>query len=509
MQKLKRKMIKNNIDLRKKERHIISKVTPNMKEKTQSKFDFWDEVINKNLIDGDNSQMAYVFSLLRDPTTYMYAFFKDKEGNQLQLYPYQDIIINDVNKRIIFAAANQIGKSLTLCCKALHFSLTNPGKTVVMVSKTLPQSKDLLREIRRLLNTSTLDYKADIGDSANKTEIYFKHFDEEGKELPQSRIICVPATEAALGYSVDLLLIDELGFYDNGRYFYYQIAQPRTYETKGQIIIFSNPNGQQGILWNLWGNKRFSKYQFNYLDKPGNTKEEYDLLSHDLTMEEIDSTLNAQFTNPEGGFITLGERKRMQEERINAIPMIITTPLYIFFDFAKVQDRTVRITAIPLMEDEKDWAHKVYVYEMKEYPQGTPYTEIVDGDLKRLILEVGLPNVAMVGWDNTGVGKGIEDFISRINQLGIMAMPVEFSLENKSRIYTLFKLLVENNRIKIPFVEACDKQLASLRFKKSTRGYLMVHHESEKDRDDFPDALAGLCSLIIQPDNVPVTCTVI
>jgi len=117
--------------------------------------------------------------------------------------------------------------------------------------------------------------------------------------------------------------------------------------------------------------------------------------------------------------------------------------------------------------------------------------------------------VAMVGWDNTGVGRGLEDFTKRVEQLGIMAMPVEFSLENKSRIFTLFKLLAEQQRIKIPYVKECDKQLSMLRFQRSPRGHLKVHHENEKDRDDFPDALAGVCSLIIQPENPPISATII
>ena len=141
-------------------------------------------------------------------------------------------------------------------------------------------------------------------------------------------------------------------------------------------------------------------------------------------------------------------------------------------------------------------------------PQGTPYDEIIM-ELKDYILDIGPANVAMVGFDVSGVGKGLEDFVKRVQDLGIMVMPVEFSLQNKSRIYTLFKLLVENDRITIPFVEECDKQLAALRFKRSGRGYLQVHHQSETDRDDFPDALAGLCSLMIQPENVPVTCEII
>jgi len=505
---------------------MIQGVTNDMRQTTKKKFAAWDIAMKKKwLEEGTPAQQKKVYKMLKDPTIFAYAFFRNPNdpNKRLKLYPYQDLIINDKHDRIFFAAANQIGKSYTLCLLALFYALLTPGKTVLMTSKTLPQSKDLLRQIKAFLRSSTLEYKYDIGDSETKTEIYFKHFKEvetydpeldkvftEFEELPQSRIICVPATEAALGYAVDLALVDELAFYENGEYFYKQILQPRTYTTKGQIVVFSNPNGQQGIGWELWNDPRFHHYSFNYLDCPTNTQKEFDKLSLTLTREQIDSTLLAQFTDPEGGFLTLQERQDMQEDRTSFLPSLFTSPVYIFFDWAKSRDRTVRITGIPVRKDEKDWADEVYVYEMKEYPQGTPYTEIIDEDLKNLIVSYGPQNVAMVGWDNTGVGRGIEDFVKRVEQLGIQAMPVEFTLENKSRIYTLFKLLAEQRRIKVPYVKECDKQLSTLRFKKTEGSrHLKVHHLNESDRDDFPDAMAGLCSLIIQPENPPVSATII
>ena len=504
---------------------IVSGAPAEMIRKTAAKFEAWDVVLEKNTLEeGSPKEIAEAYSLLQDPTIYAYAFFKDPRNpmRRLKLYYYQDAIINDPWKRIIFAAANQIGKSLALCVKALTFAFNNPGKTVLMTSLTLPQSKDLLRQIKQLLQSSRLDYKYDIGDSETKTEIYFKHFEEEEvydenldktftqmKELSQSRIICTPATGAALGYAVDLALEDELFFYEDGEHFHKQILQPRTYTTKGQIIAFSNPNGQQGIGWELWSDEDYHRYKFNFLDCPTNNQKEFDSLSKNLTREQIDSTLLAVFTSPEGGFLTLLERKNMQEERSSMLPSVITKQIYIFFDWAKSRDRTVRIIASPNKLNEEDWAEEVYIYEMKEYPAGTPYTEIIDVDLKNLIKDVGPQLVAMVGWDNTGVGRGLEDFTKRVEQLGIMAMPVEFSLENKSRIYTLFKLLAEQQRVKIPYVKECDKQLSMLRFKRSPRGHLQVHHENEKDRDDFPDAIAGVCSLIIQPENPPISAVII
>lgn len=495
---------------------------------TLAKFAAWDRCIALNVFDqGTPSELRHAYELLADPTIFAYAFFQDPDGQPMRLYYYQDRIINDQSKRIIFAAANQIGKSVTLCLKALHFALSNPGTTTLMVSKTLPQSKDLLRQIKRFLSTSKLDWKADIGDTDNRTEITFTNkevrlvYDEELKQSVEqlvdverpSRIICVPATEAALGYAIDLVLEDELAFFEDSEHFHEQVIQPRTYHTKGQIIAFSNPNGQQGMFWKMWQDDDFSHYQFRFIDCPANNQEEYELLCKKLSRDIIDSTLDAVFTDPKGGFMSLLERQKMQEQRPNALPAVITQPLYGFLDWGKSRDNTIFSLGIPVGVGE---GRGVYVYEMREYPLGTPYNEIVD-DVEKLSQELGVAKIAMIGWDNTGVGRGIEDFIKRLQNVGIQLMPVEFTLENKSRIYTIFKLLVERNLreeqgvygIKIPYVASCDKQLASLIFTKTSRGYLQVHHAQETDHDDYPDSLAGLVSIIMQLDDTPVTVTII
>ena len=254
---------------------VIEGITPEMEKATAQKFELWDKVLEEEWLEsGDSDKIKEYYTLLWDPTIYAYAFFKDprNRNKRFKCYAYQDVILNDHHRRILFVAANQIGKSLALCIKAVQFAQLNPGSTTLMTSKTLPQSKDLLRQIKQLLQNSRLDYKYDIGDSETKTEIYFKHYEEEKvydekldktftqiKELQQSRIICVPATEAALGYAVDLLLPDELPFYEDGEHFYKQILQPRTYTTKGQIMVFGNPNGQQGIGWELWNDEDFHR----------------------------------------------------------------------------------------------------------------------------------------------------------------------------------------------------------------------------------------------------------
>ena len=490
-----------------------------MDKVTNDKFAAWDRAVrNNSMLHGSPEEKAEVFVMLKDPTIYMYAWFRDEKGKPFRMFSYQDIILNDPNKRIIFAASNQIGKSISLCVKALTYALTHPGTTTLMVSKTLPQAKDLLRRIKMFLNNSSVSFESDVGDTDTKTEIYFKHFDilHNGAQhkLNDSRIICVPATEAALGYAANLILVDELAFYEDGEYFFEQIIEPRTYATDGQIIVFSNPNGQQGIFWKLWNNKRFSKYRFNYLDMPGHTQEGFDAASDDKSRAQVDSTLLAVFTSAEGGFLTLEERKAMQEERPNVLPLVPTKQFVVFFDFAKVHDHTVRAIA-SLTDDGKG----IYVHEIKEYAQGTPYSNIVE-DLEQLIQQYSPTLFSMIGWDNTGVGSGIEDFIKRIQFSGVHCIPVPFSLDNKSRMYTILKMLIEKNLqrdehgvrkvgISLPFTRNGDQQFAMLRFKRNNSGKLMVHHENENDLDDIPDCCAGLAGLMIHPDYFPSSVTIV
>lgn len=493
---------------------------------TDNKFLAWDEAIQKNWIDGTTKEKAKLYTLLLDPTIYMYAFFKNKEAKPFKLYPYQDMIINDSHKRVMFAAANQIGKSVCLCCKSLHYALTNPGKTVLMISKTLPQSKDLLREIKRLLQTSTLEYKAQIGDSENKTEIYLKHFDEEGNELSQSRIICVPATEAALGYPADLLLEDELAFYESGHYFHFQVAQPRTYTTKGQIMVFSNPNGQQGVYWELWQDEDYHRYNFNFLDCPTNTQAEYDKLKRKLTREEFDSTVDGKFTSPSRGFFSRQEIDSSLDEGVSEIKMVGKQPFF-FLDVGAKHDRSVLVGGY--IEKHKDYDVnefvEIHIPIIKVYPRGYPISRVAGVDMnegdgweyhksvKDYLDEWKAEKInPMFGYDITG-NQGMK---ALFESLKINGIDVTFSGPVKSAMYQRFKYFMEKGLLHRPKNARWEEEAAQLVVTKSARGYLLINASStagnlgkgkdsalKKIPDDTMDATAGFIHLADDPDYIP------
>jgi len=475
------------------------------------KFRMWDFVIKNDLfIKQDHDALA----LLKDPTIYFYAFFRDEQGFPFKLTAYQDAICNCVHDHskpvsperfIIYKSANQIGKSCLLALMAIFHVMNKDNVNVVMVSKSLPQSQFLLATIRQLLNNSRFSdsWKEEV-EQANTTTLTIIR--QGGKVI--SRIICAPCGEGLLGYPVHYLYLDEADFYENAKTFFWKVAFPRTNKTKGQIIIFSNPNAeisrQSSLLWQLWSGDMFvRKFEFNFLDAPWNTQEEYEKAKKSSPSYIFASTHDGQFPEDGGGFFT---RKELQDvfnnDWENTLP-ITDKQVYIGLDFAKVNDNTTMVigTKRPNVDDPKlDDLEVRYVYE---FPSKTDYDKIIDR-LKQVVeyYNTNFVGVAAIGFDATGVGKAIEDMMLA---RGLSVIPIVFSLPNKNKMYANFKMLAEQRRIKIVKDEECEKQLAGLvfvrtrgdRMVKENVGTLTVRHATESMKDDFPDALCCLIDVSI------------
>ena len=170
----------------------------------KKKFEMWDYVEKKKFFEDNNIE---AIKLLADPTIFAYAFFKNDEGNKLELTPYQDAIANckhdfsalGPERYVMFKAANQIGKSKLLCILAYHQIWKEENINVVMISKSLPQSQFLLAQIRHTLNNSAFSesWREDLGETANTTNLTFQR--KEGKVL--NRIICAPAAASPVSAS--------------------------------------------------------------------------------------------------------------------------------------------------------------------------------------------------------------------------------------------------------------------------------------------------------------------
>jgi len=487
----------------------------------------------KAYVDGKINNPYTIQSLFLDLTTFSYLQFR-LNGERLSLYPYQDMILNDPHRFKIFRAANQIGKSLGLDVKAARNLLKDHGKAhnEAIVSKSLPQSTHQMRRVKSILETMPhINWKEVKGSSDSMSVISVNHYyakdDKEYKKGTTNLkytnlLICAPCTEGLLGYDLHELNLDEFEFWDvDIGYFFKQVAQPRTYHTKGRITIFSNPNGADTYVAEL--EKQYLKdgitrkwhvYVFDYLDCPGNTQEEYDELKHELPRAEFESTVAAIRTMSDRYYFTGDEIEKSLDMSLDELKMIGKQPFF-FLDVGSKHDQSYLCGGFVEPDEKDDRFCHIYIPILKAYPVGYPISRVVGSEVNvddgwhheksvKEYLDEWSKNgiVPTFGVDVTG-NSGISPLFNAIN---IYPQDITFSGPVKSGMFQRFKYFMEKGLLHRVKSKEWDYQARHIIMKKSMRGYLMVHHENENDLDDSMDATAGLIFLADNP--VAVTPTV-
>jgi len=482
----------------------------------KKKLKYWETVLKENRIGKGNREAILG---LKDPTFYARSFFVDDKNKPLVLTAYQDAIgncthdfsSNNPNRYVLFRASNQIGKSMLLSILALQHALNEENVNVVMVSRSLPQSQFLLAQIKWALNNSSFSdtWRESLGETKNTTVLTFQR--NEGKIV--NRIICAPSGEGLLGYPVHYLFLDEADFYEDGQRFFWKVAFPRTKKTKGQIILFSNPNPDisrnASILWELWNRDMFKrKFHFNFLDAPWNTVEEFEHDKRNSPHHIFISTHMGDFPQEGGAFFSHKEIQDMlKREWHNNYDSLKNKTVFAGLDVGKMNDQSILYlgeTSRPV--NDLDKYDDLFVRYREEFELKTDYDVIVNRLLEIREDLKSRGQQLVVGYDATGQ-KTFGDLAKR---MGLSTVPVDFSRKetNKTLLYNDFKLMVENRKIKVVYSSKAEKQLGDLMFTLTESKKLKkVEAKHEHIHDDDPDALAILVHVAVKPSKVPVSAT--
>jgi len=522
------------------------------------KFALWDTVLANNLLASPNELIrAKAISLLRDKSILAYSQLK-YDNEPVRMMYLQDAILSDTYNRILFCGCNQhIGKSFTLNVDAATSFMIDHKKNWIgiLVSGSLPQSQFQMDRIKMLLKSSNISYKEEdtidtkTGKKDNTTQLSYTFFSEDKKTpLYRNLLVCCPHTSSALGYPVDDLWLDEFDFWENcdQNHFLYQIAIPRTFHTKGNIKVYTNPDGKEKMMYKLWnqtlpdGTPAWHRYQFNYWDKPGATQIGFDKGIVGMTRGQIESTILGIFTRTEGSFFSTSEIKDMlcQELTDKGDQSGYGRETAWFLDVGSVHDQSSLtggylepnpdFPEIPLIK--AFWIHK--------YPVGYPLGRVVG--VKEILNSEGemVPLKELKdGWedeakDNPSVKDILDEYAEEINSTkfqplfgfdatgnagmlpllqatGIDAMDIQFQGKKKWHMYQRYQLYVQQRFLKRAkerdsnTVRNCDfdYQASKLTIKKNTNTvYKQIHHENENDLDDTQDSMVGLIHLIENPD---------
>jgi len=510
------------------------------------KFRIWQEVCNSGLLTSEDEYVrSKAWSLLNDKTLMAYHYFKF-DGKPMKLRWYQDAILSDDHDRILFVAANQIGKSLTLDVDAAVTFLRDHGKgwVGILVSSSLPQSMFQMDRIKMLLRSADINYREEdttetkTGKKDNSTTISYTFYSGDGQTpLYTNLLICCPHTSSALGYPADDIWLDEFDFWKDvvggQEHFLNQVIIPRTFETNGRIKIFSNPDGADKLLAKLFHQKDdlgvhvWHRYQFNMWDRPGISQEEFNKKKVGMTRQQVDSTLLAVFSSSAGAFLSSDEIKDQISLELceKGDSAGYGRECAFFLDVGSVHDQCVLVGGYLDENIVEPDIPLINVFYIHKYPVGYPISRVVgisvvdDGwddeaednrSVKSVLLEYsqevdGFRNYPLFGVDVTG-NSGISPLF---NVAGIDPVNVTFSGPRKWAMYQRYQYYSQQRYFK----RARDRdanavngndfsyQASKLRVKQGTStGYRQIHHEQESDLDDTQDATVGLIYLIENPD---------
>ena len=491
------------------ETNFVEKIKQGQRE-LQVKFDAWDrlgKLKNSISLDEFNKKAGY---LLRDPSVWAYATLKDKQGERLRVYPFQDKIMNDPNRFVHVHAANQIGKTWGAAdIKGLHHGIHTNNASVMVISSKNEQATGILDEMKWMCKRARIDFDELVGDVSNRTELHLYL----GKDNI-SVIRTFPPTTSILSFPSTLTIMDEDNFWEKigslqPTEFYDQCIEPRSNATKnwkhpfltmGQIVGITNPNGKQGLGYRCLNDERFHNYTYCWLANPNNTLEEYLFHKKRLPSYRFASIYGATYQDVGGEFITQDQYNQFASYNHKLIIPRDQT-LYLGGDFvsedpkSKGRDWTVLYGVIQVRraeKDEKERIPRIKVVYWREWKPGTK-TTVIYAEIKRLInskIQIG-----KFAYDRVGVAdKVYNDLIDRgiLSKYNIEVLT--YSLPNKSDVYINFQTLFEQGLIEGCEIPKLQEQLMGLKVEQPLGSvHLKIHHRTEGIKDDHPDALANAC----------------
>ena len=170
------------------------------------------------------------------------------------LLSYQKRFASDHRRLKIWLAARQVGKSTAVAYEAVYLAASCPGASVLLVSASQRQSRELLEKVRFWL----LLLKAGLGDS-----LTLRESSEMVTLANGSRTISLPANPDTIrGFSGHIFL-DEFAFHHDSRRIW---AAVFPIVTRGfKLRITSTPNGKQNLFHRLWtnGDPEWGRYSTN------------------------------------------------------------------------------------------------------------------------------------------------------------------------------------------------------------------------------------------------------
>ena len=203
--------------------------------------------------------------LLKDP-----VFFINNIINEFKLASYQEEFVNLINEnaRTNLCAFRTSGKTeICFVDYPIYLAYTKPRQHLILISKSMPQSTELIKRIKEKIYYSEVLRTAipsNRNASWSRTEIELKN---------GSRIACKPYNENIRGYHVNFCGCDEIGEYKDQNIYHRSIV-PTTIAHKGRIACAGTPTSDIDLIHELQKNPAYKSVVYPVWIKDRNFFEE-------------------------------------------------------------------------------------------------------------------------------------------------------------------------------------------------------------------------------------------
>lgn len=380
-------------------------------------------------------------------------------------FEYQKQLLRDKSKRIIICAGRQIGKTTTIAVKAIHFAVTNPKTTTLIVSATLRQSILMFQKILDFIETSILK-KSVVYKS--RTKIRFSNMSE---------IIALPCGRYGTGlrgHTAHLIILDEAAFMPEE--VITNVVFPMVSTTNGSIWMLSTPWGTDHIFYKVWvSGIDWSKYHFPSSVSPLISKEFLDEQRRLIGEERFAIEYLAEFREEEESYFPM---KLLRNSTEDYEPML--TPGCILGYDPGGKESLAAIVALKRIND------KIFVqyFEAKQCERYTDFNAHI-ADLHKTY------KFAKVVVDMTGVGNPIVEHLKEL--IGPQVEGVTLTARVKEEILSNLRVVLENKELLLPRgAIALLNALNCITYERTRAGgYMFTHRVGTYDDLAFALALAA------------------
>ena len=376
--------------------------------------------------------------LIEDPVFFAILMCNDK---WLADAPEHQKLLRDTHPRQVAVCGRGWGKSLVFSRKNLWLIYTKPKIESLIISSTQRQSMIMFDYCYHTIQANPLMRQMIKHPGTTRTTIRLK-------PLLNSRLVALPCSPDKLrGFHPDWVFIDEASIVPTEMItseIMLMLTKPDSH-----LVICGTPKSFNHILHKTFlDKKRYSVHHYPSYTSPLVNKETLDEWKQDMTQEEWQREVEAQWTEQTNTFFpidliincldpTLGDPEtphHYHDSLENINPANLHGTFHAGLDIGKQVDHTV-LAVIQKINDKRKLVYK------HQFPLGTPYPDVI-GYTARANQTFNLTNILV---DKTGVGDAI---IDEMQQIGLNNTKGVFLTDRwKQEILTHLKLLMEQQKL--------------------------------------------------------------